>query len=91
MATIDLDRAAEAIRDASSVALACHVGPDGDAHPGPLPLVLVLNLGDGDVKTVAGPIEDRADDSPLLLQRVDGGQMEIESHRTYVRGISRSS
>jgi bifunctional oligoribonuclease and PAP phosphatase NrnA len=31
MATIDLDRAADVIRDASSVALACHVGPDGDA------------------------------------------------------------
>ena len=31
MTTTDLDRAVAAIRDARSLALACHVGPDGDA------------------------------------------------------------
>ena len=31
MTTPDLDRAVAAIRDARSLALACHVGPDGDA------------------------------------------------------------
>lgn len=31
MPTTDLDRAVAAIRDADSLALACHVGPDGDA------------------------------------------------------------
>src|SRR2546423_11618162 len=31
MMTTDLERAADVIRRAESVALACHVGPDGDA------------------------------------------------------------
>ncbi|WP_210154078.1 DHH family phosphoesterase [Microbispora oryzae] len=71
----DWDRALELIRGAESVALACHVSPDGDALGSMLGLGLALRASG---RKVAASFGDRCFAVPRLLRYLPGRDLLVE-------------